>query len=363
MLFILTGGLKGQAAGLNASGDAVVSRMYGIYDTRALRDAVPDEARGAIRGMDAGMSLDDGLKGLWNHGVSVFTRDFRDALKVFVALLLTAMLAGLAGGLWGAADGMEQPLNIAGALAVAAVSLGGFGLLIKLTSETVRQINVFSKALLPVMASVTAASGAPTGAVARQAATLLFSDVLITVIDRLLIPCTYAYIAVLTADAALGVKSLASIGRFIKWGAGGLLKLLMTLYVAYLTVSGAVAGAGDAMLERGARLAISGMVPVVGGVLSDATQTIVAGAGVVKSTIGIFGLVAVLGVMLAPLIRLGLQYLSYRMAAAICTTTAPEPLTRYIESLADVFGLLIGMSVSATVLLMVAIVSCMQAGG
>lgn len=56
------------------------------------------------------------------------------------------------------------------------------------------------------MATATAACGSVTGAVARQAATLLFSDLLITLINRVLIPVVYLYIAVTAATAALGSK-------------------------------------------------------------------------------------------------------------------------------------------------------------
>lgn len=46
---------------------------------------------------------------------------------------------------------------------------------------------------------------------ARQLATMLFSDVLITLITQLLLPLVYAYIAACVAHAAVGNEGLKRI--------------------------------------------------------------------------------------------------------------------------------------------------------
>ncbi len=93
-----------------------------------------------------------------------------------------------------------------GALAVATVSVSDINGLIGLGRDAIDAMTMFSKALLPTMATVTAVSGAPAGAAARQLATVLFSDVLLTLIDRLLIPLVYLYVAAFTAYAAVGTR-------------------------------------------------------------------------------------------------------------------------------------------------------------
>ncbi|GHV06733.1 hypothetical protein FACS1894217_06010 [Clostridia bacterium] len=307
--------------------------------------------------------LNGGLSKLLDTAMDLIKAQSGGALRTLFLLVAVAVLMGIASGMWNATGGTaDTAIRVAGILAAAAVSFGGTRALIDLTRDTVTQIGTFSKALLPVMATATVATGAPAGAVARHAATLLFSDVLITVIDRFLLPAAYLYAAALTADAALGGAALSGVVRFIKWGTGTLLKVLMTVYVGYLTVSGAVAGAADAMLQKSAKLAISGMVPVVGGILSDASETVIAGAGIVKSSVGVFGLLAVLGVVLTPIITLGINYLLYKLAAAVAAPAAPPAITEFLEKLSDVFALMLGMTASAALLLLIGIVSCMMVG-
>ena len=70
-----------------------------------------------------------------------------------------------------------------------------------------------------------------------------------------------------------------------------------------------IAGSADAVAIKAAKFAVSGMVPVVGGILSDAAETVLAGAAAVRSTAGVLGLLAILAITAAPFLKLGFQYL------------------------------------------------------
>ena len=48
--------------------------------------------------------------------------------------------------------------------------------------------------------------------------------------------------------------------------------------MGYLTASGAIAGSADAAAVKAAKMTISRAIPVVGGILSDAAETVLAGA-------------------------------------------------------------------------------------
>lgn len=97
---------------------------------------------------------------------------------------------------------------IVGALAITAVAVSDAHALIGMGKETLENLELFSKVLLPTVTAAAAAAGSPSGAVARQLATMLFSDVLITLVNRLLLPLVYTYIAACVAYAAIGNDGL-----------------------------------------------------------------------------------------------------------------------------------------------------------
>lgn len=70
--------------------------------------------------------------------------------------------------------------------------------------------------------------------------------------------------------------------------------------MGYLTASGAIAGSADAAAVKAAKMTISRAIPVVGGILSDAAETVLAGAGVLRGTVGVVGMLVVLAICLTP---------------------------------------------------------------
>ena len=103
------------------------------------------------------------------------------------------------------------------------------------------------------------------------------------------------------------------------------------------------------------KAAISAAVPVVGGVISDAAETVLAGAGLVKNTIGIFGVLAVLSACAIPFLHLAIQYLLYKLTAFLSAAMGVPWLSKLIDGLGGAFGLVLGMTGACAVLLLVSV--------
>ena len=338
-------------------------------DARALQrevldlEGVEDAAEGYMDGFTPeGMDLDGGLSGVLEKGNSALPGALREGVRSCALLLTVVLLCSLAEGL--AAGGGEAPLPVAplaGALAVAAVAVGDVRALLGLGSETLDTMTGFANVLLPAAAILTAATGAIAGAAARQMAAALFSGLLMNLITRLLVPMLYAYLAASVGHAALGNETLKRIAGMLKWAVTSILTVVLMVFVGYLTVSGVIAGSADAARVKAARFAMSNAVPVVGGILSDAADTVLASAGVLRGAVGAYGAVAVLMMCVAPFLRLGAQYLAYKFTAAIAASVADSRTAGLIDAIGGAFGLILGMTGAAALLQLVALVSCLTA--
>ena len=128
-------------------------------------------------------------------------------------------------------------------------------------------------------------------------------DLVIRLVNALLVPAACAYLAITAVDAAAGNGMLRGIADGIKSLTSGVLKLILTLFTAYLAIAGGVSGNVDRMTLKTAKLAVSGAVPVVGGVISDATETMLSGAALLRGSIGIFGMLCVAAICFVPFVR------------------------------------------------------------
>ena len=72
-------------------------------------------------------------------------------------------------------------------------------------------------------------------------------------------------------------------------------------------------------------------------------------------------MVAVLAICLTPILRLALQYLVYKGTAALCATVAQPRLSRLIDAIGSAFGLVLGMTGAAALILLVSLASALTA--
>lgn len=309
-----------------------------------------------------GDSLEDGLSKLLKDGIGIVGTAARTAISSGLSILIVVFFCGVGETVYQTADSKKQSfIPLAGAVAVAAVAIADVDSMLGLGRNSIETMASFANVLLPVIASVTAATGAVTGAAVRQMAAVLFSDLLINLIQRLLIPLLYGYMAVSIAGAAIGNEGLKKIGGFLKWLTTTMLTTVMLAFVGYLTVSGVVAGSADAMTIKATKFAISSAIPVVGGILSDAAETILVSTGILRGSVGVFGMVTILGMCLAPLLRMAVHYLAYKLVGAVSSTVSAGALSTLVDQLGSAFGLMMGMTGACCLLLLVSLVSSITA--
>ena len=329
---------------------------------RELAEAAPEAA--ALVGDDPADSfgLTSGIRILVDGALEDAKRYLFSGIQAVGAVMAGVVLLGAAESAAPAGKDLLGRYGTAvGALWVTAMAAGDLDSLIGLGRETVQKISTLSKALLPTLAAAEAASGGITAASVRQVAAVFFSDILLTVIDRALLPAVYLYIGVAAAGAVLEGDAMERIGELLKKAVSWVLGGLLALFTAYLTLSGAIAGAADAQAVKAAQSAVSAAVPVVGGILSEAAESILAGAGLLKGMIGTAGTLALLGACLLPFLRLGCQYLLYQGASLVAAAAGPPKLTKLISMLGDAFALVLAMTGASAMLLMISMLSAMKA--
>ena len=309
-----------------------------------------------------GLDLGEIFRTLYHRGTELLAAAGKEVLRSCLLILVVTILCTLAGtiteGTGG--DAMKVPVLTA-SLAIGAIALGEVDSLLHLGEEAIGRMESLGDILLPAVAMTMAASGSPAAAAAKYGAAILFSDALMALISRVLIPLAYAFVAVNVAWAALGNEGLKSLGKLLKWMVVTALSVLLLAFLAYLNFSGVIAGSADAATVKVVKFTISNLVPVVGGVISDTAETLLAGASILRNTAGVFGMLAVLGICLGPFLTLGLHYLAYKVTAALAASVAGDSrVIGLIESVGTAFGLILAMTGACGVLLTVAMISAVS---
>ena len=116
----------------------------------------------------------------------------------------------------------------------------------------------------------------------------------------------------------------------------------------------------DAAALKAAKLTISGAVPVVGGILSDASEAILVSASLAKNAAGIYGLLAFISIAVLPFVKIGIHYLLLKVTTATCGIFGIKSLTNLLKDYASAMGLLLGMTGAVSLLMMISTVCFMR---
>ena len=253
----------------------------------------------------------------------------------------------------------KAAVPLVGALTIAAACTNSFGSMIALGTETIRNLHHYTELLLPGMTTLMAASGNVSSVAVSGLGIVLF-DLLLSLVSGVLVPLLYLFLMMSVAESAFGLSQLAQLRDFVKWMLVTSVKGIMWGYSSVLTMTGLVSGVLDAQKLRSLRSAISGMVPVVGNLVSEASGSLLSAATLLRTSAGLYGMLAVLGVCLAPFVKIGLHYLLLKLAVVLCGLFGKGSQTALLEKLTQAMGLVLALTGIACLLSLMILVLCIR---
>ena len=299
----------------------------------------------------------DGLLEVLRDALGYFQPDLKEAAGVCCGVTAAVMAVSIFQSLPGVT---AKTADLAGAAAVSVLLVKSANSLINLGTQTVTEISEYGKLLLPVMTTAMAAQGGITTSPALYSGTAFFDSILTGMVSKLLTPMIYFYLALAAASSAVGEEMLHKLRDTVKWGMTWILKIILYVFTGYIGITGVVSGTTDAAALKAAKLTISGAVPVVGGILSDASEAVLVSAGTVKNAAGIYGLLAVAAVCIGPFLKIGVHYLMLKLTAGVCSVFGSKRLTGLIQDFSGAMGFVLAMTGAACLMLMISTVCFMK---
>lgn len=342
------------------SGDALAVSDIPISGLDELTEALPEEAADLLSGVSPEELPDDSvwktlLRAAWEKVCSSASEIGRTGVILLCVCILVSLTETLDLG-----SRAPPYITFAAVAVIGTATISDLRSFISLGTETLQMLSDYSRVLLPVLTSAAAVSGAVGSAAAKYAATAVCMDVLLSAAQGLLVPCICGYAALSLADAAVGNEILKTAKKFIKTICTTLLSAICFAFTGWLSLTGVIAGTADALTARMAKTAVSAALPVVGSILSDAASTLAAAAGTLKSTVGIFGMLAAAAICLAPVLMLGVRFFLYKLTAALCACVADKRFSELISNLGTAFALLLAINGAGAMMLFLSLYSLIR---
>lgn len=299
----------------------------------------------------------DGLWYIIKNAVGSLQPSIRDSIGICISVLATSVLLSMLQGLTG---GAKRITELAGTIALSIILLQPTNTMIRSGTSVVEEMSEYGKLLLPVMTTALAAQGAASTSAALYTGSTIFINLLTAIISKLIVPMIYIFICLCIADHALNSQMLKNLKKFAKWLMTWSLKIVIYVFTGYVSITGIVSGTADASAVKAAKLAISGVVPVVGSIISDASETVLVGAGVMKNSVGIYGLFVIIAMCIGPFLQIGIQYLLLKITVAISSVFGSKSSLGTMTDISGAMGFVLAMIGTVSLLLMISVVCFMK---
>ncbi|MCD8338428.1 MAG: stage III sporulation protein AE [Lachnospiraceae bacterium] len=241
-------------------------------------------------------------------------------------------------------------------LVISVLLLDAFSVMAKLVADTCSALNTFVEILLPSYVITIVLSAGSVTALGFYEVAVLAVGLIQAAVIRLALPAIRFYMVVLLLNQLSSEEIFSRLARLletiISWGIKSLLGVVVGLQTVQCLVTPAVDSLKNSALSR-----IVSVIPGIGSVLDVAAETVAGSAVVIKNAVGVAGIIALLMICLAPLIKLAACVLLFRVICAAIQPVCEKRMVEGIESISA--GTVLLLRVMISVLAMFAILLAM----
>ena len=202
----------------------------------------------------------------------------------------------------------------------------------------------------PVVAAALSLTGRPASAATLTPLTAICADGIENALMAWGLPlCGVA--AIVAAGGSLSERfRLDRLFRLIcgavTWGTG----TLIAAFVGLMALQGRLAAARDGASAQAVGQALRGLIPLIGGSMSDSSGALVESALAVRGAVGATGLLVALGIAVQPALGLGAHMLSLKLASALIEPVADPGITRIAGCYGEISRLLLALYAASALL-------------
>lgn len=305
-----------------------------------------DELDGGTRDLLEELGLTDfDYNDLINFSVSDLTGIIKDVIKgaaqtplqscivILVFIILSSFFQNMKSTLIDSENG--SLFSTVSALIIAVVLAVKMRNTISLACTSVSVCANFIYAFIPVFCVIIATSGNTLAAFSTNSMLLSLAQVLNFVSNNIFVPLANCFLALSICAGLRSELNLKSLLGFMKKYITMGISLCAAAFVSVLSIKTAVAARADMLGIRSIRFAINSVVPVIGGAISEGLLSIQSYSSLIRSGVGMVGIIAVALVFLPAILEVVLWRFILSLSGVISEVFGDNSVSLVIKAFCD----------------------------
>ena len=277
----------------------------------------------------------DVLSGIWALLGSVILA----VLPLVVLVVAITILCGFVGTV--KKEGVGNLVFFVAYAAVVLIVVGSVTDLIKMVGNTLDIIKAQVDLVFPIILTLMVTGGASTSASIYQPGVAVLSSGVMQIFIWVVMPLfivsmAFSVVSHLAPQTKLD-KFVSFFNSLFKWIIG----VCFTVFLSFMAIQGITAGSFDSISIRATKMTMSGYIPIVGGYMSQGFDLMMASAVLIKNAVGLSGILLLLGLVLAPIVKIVVFSLAIKLAAAVTQPIGDSRISNFLTTINKSFGMLV----------------------
>lgn len=218
-----------------------------------------------------------------------------------------------------------------------------FSDIVKLVQETSNNLIGFMQILVPLLIALMTYTGNLTTRSVIEPIVLFLINFVGNIIQNLIIPMVLIFASLVIISKISDQVQVDKLSKFLKSGIVWFLGIVLTIFVGIVSLEGTLTSSVDGVTAKTTKAIVSSAIPVVGKILGDAVETVLGCGIILKNAVGIVGIIVVIGICIAPIIKLAILTISYKLLAVATQAIAEPKITNLLDEIGDIFKIFLGI--------------------
>ena len=296
--------------------------------------------------------------------VSLIFKEVKTVLKLSLSIIVIAILCSLLKNIQDAlsSDSISNIAFYACYLVLILILSKSFLVSISIAKEAIYGVSDFMNGILPILVSIIALSGGAMEVATLDPIILVAVLIIPKIYVNIIIPLILISFVLEFANNLSEEHRINNLCKTIKQITLWLQGIIITIFIATLTIRGITSSTIDAVTLKTTKFAIDNFIPIVGKAFSDAISSVVGYSLIIKNAISSMGLLILVLIILYPIIKIVLISFIYKMSAALTEPISDKRITSSIEGAGNAMVLLLSCILSVSLMFFVLFAIIASAG-
>lgn len=247
---------------------------------------------------------------------SIFNEKLKTPLNSFFIIIAFVIISAFIKSIsLESSDDLNATYSTISSLVIALILLVKISSTVEISAMSLSLASDFIYAFIPAFCVIVAAGGGITTAFSTNTTLLLLSQGLSFISSNIFMPLINSFLAIGVCSGLREQLNLSGLLSSLKRIITTFISFVSAMFVSILSIKTAVSAKSDILGIRSVRFLINTVVPVIGGTISEGLLSIQSYSSLVKSSVGIVGIIAVALVFIPSIIEVA----CWRFVLSLCS--------------------------------------------